>query len=384
MRETHATGRVLSTALGAILLMALATSASLSETGGRLVGNVVDEHLNPLAGVLVTVSGRGAVGIYRVHTDEKGGYSIPGLPMREPLTVNAIAEGKVPKTYVGIWVRQGGDTRRNFRLRPPAHHETLVLLDRRIPSHLLALEGAKKSLPGSTVELALDGESLENTRRVNDEMMHQPNAVLALGRTAALVARRECRQTPVVFALVPDPRGDNLPSATMCGIALNGGLDAQLERLVSVDSGARSVVTIFDPRRQAVSVPELGRLAKQRGLTLTARPVRSLKNVDRMLADLSADPADAFFLLWDPEFFDAQTLDRIRAFVQEHSMTYIVPDASLLAVGGTFADAPGFEAMGRQAGTLIGEIYRGLPPLEVGVVAAEGRTFTTRLEAPAP
>jgi len=234
------------------------------------------------------------------------------------------------------------------------------------------------------VELALDGESLENTRRVNDEMMHQPNAVLALGRTAALVARRECRQTPVVFALVPDPRGDNLPSATMCGIALNGGLDAQLERLVSVDSGARSVVTIFDPRRQAVSVPELGRLAKQRGLTLTARPVRSLKNVDRMLADLSADPADAFFLLWDPEFFDAQTLDRIRAFVQEHSMTYIVPDASLLAVGGTFADAPGFEAMGRQAGTLIGEIYRGLPPLEVGVVAAEGRTFTTRLEAPAP
>lgn len=384
MSVVHAPRWGVMTALGATLVMALATTASRGETGGRLVGNIVDENLKPLAGVLVTVSGRGAVGIYRVHTDESGDYSVPGLPMYEALTVNAIAEGKIPKTYVGIWVREGGDTWRSFRLRPPEHHETLVILDRRIPSHVLALEGAKKTLPGTAVELAIQGESRQDESQVREEMMHQPNAVLALGRTAALLARRECRQTPVVFALVPDPEGDNLPSSTMCGVALNSGLDAQLDRLVSLDPGARTLVTLFDPRRQAVSIPELEQLARERGLALTARPVRSLKDVDRMIAALSADPADAFILLSDPEFFDAQKLDRIRQFVQTHDMTYIVPDSSLLDAGGSFTDAPGFGAMGGRAGTLIGEIYRGLPPMQVGVVPPEVRTFAKRSDAPAP
>ena len=371
-------------ALGAFLLMFLASTASLGETGGRLIGDAVDENLQPLAGVLVTVSGPGAVGVYSAHTDEKGRYSVLGLPMHEPLVVRAIAEGKVPKVYVGIWVRQGGDTRRDFRLRPPDHHETLVLLDQRIPSHQLALEGARQTLPGSVVELPIKEESLEDARLVSEAVSHQPNAVMALGRTAARLARRGARQTPVVFALVPDPQGDKLLSSTVCGVALNDGLEDQLDRLSKVAPQARSLVTIFDPRRQGRSVTELGRLAKQRGMTLTARSARNIGHVERAIIDLSRDPGDAFFLLWDPEFFDEPTLGLIRGFVQTHDLIYIVPDTSLLAMGGTLTDAPGFRVMGERAGTLIGEIYRGGQPLDIGIVFPEERTVATHPEAPAP
>ena len=376
--------RVVAPAFGAALLMFLLSPASPGETGGRLIGNAVDENLRPLAGALVTVSGSGAVGIRSVHTDENGRYAMPGLPMREPLVVRAIAEGKVPKVYVGIWVRQGGDVRRDFRLRPPGHHETLVLLDRRIPSHLLTLEGAKRTLPGSAVELAIEGETLEDARLVNEEMLHQPNAVLALGRAAAQLARRGARQTPVVFALVPDPRGDQLLSSTTCGVGLNDGLQDQLDRLAAVAPEARSLVTIFDPRRLGRSVTELGRLAKQRGMTVTARSARNFEHVEKAIIKLSRDPGEAFFLLWDPELFDERTLSLIREFVQANDLVYIVPDPSLLAAGRTFTDAPGFHAMGKRAGGLVGEIFNGLEPLDVGVVFPEEHTFATHPEAPVP
>lgn len=375
---------VVTPALGAALLMFLVSPASLGETGGRLIGNAVDENLRPLAGVLVTVSGSGAVGVHNVQTDENGRYAVPGLPMREPLVVRAIAEGKVPKVYVGIWVRLGGDTRRDFRLRPPEHHETLVLLDRRIPSHLLALEGAKRTLPGSALELAIAGETLEDARLVSEEMLHQPNAVLALGRAAARLARRGARQTPVVFALVPDPREGNLLSSTTCGVALNDGLEDQLDRLAAIAPEARNLVTIFDPRRLGRSVTELGRLAKKRGMTVTARSARNLGHVEKAIIKLSRDPGDAFFLLWDPEFFDERTLSLIREFVQTNDLIYIVPDPSLLAAGGTFTDAPGFHAMGERAGVLVGEIFNGLQTLDVGIVFPEEHIFATHREEPAP
>jgi len=367
-----------------VLPMLLASLPILAETGGRLIGTVVDENLQTLPDVLITVSGPGTVGVRRMQTGKDGRYAFLGLPMNQPFIVRADGEGKVAKVYAGIWVRESGDTRRDFRLRPPGHHETLVVLDGKIPSHRIALEGAKKALPGSAIELDIEGQTLADTRRLAEEMLHQPNAVLALGRSAALLARREGRQTPVVFALVPDPAGDNLPASNICGVALNEGLDQQLDRLSTFAPEVRNLVTLFDPRRQGRSVTELERLARQRGMTLTARSVRSLKDVDRRIAKLAQDPGDAVFLLWDPEFFDEQVLGRIRTFVETRDLVYIVPDASLLAARRTFTDGPGFRGMGERAGVLIGEIYRGLEPLNVGIVFPEKRVFESRAAAPAP
>jgi len=119
-------------------------------------------------------------------------------------------------------------------------------------------------------------------------------------------------------------------------------------------------------------------------MAVTARSARNLGHVERAIIKLSRDPGDAFFLLWDPELLDERTLSLIREFVQANDLVYIVPDPSLLAAGGTFTDAPGFHAMGERAGGLVGEIFNGLEPLDVGVVFPEEHTFATYREDPAP
>lgn len=366
--------------LGAIAVFWL-SQAALAETGGRLVGHVVDENFQPLQEALITVTGTGAVGVYTSRTDEKGWYSIVGLPMHEALIVKGEAPGKIDKVYAGIWVQRGQDTERDFRLRPPGHHEILVLLDPDNPTHVLALEGARSTLPGSIVEAVVKGTTLKDERLVRYEISHLPNAVVSIGRDASLLARREARQSPMIFMLVPDPKGDKLLRSNSCGIALNSGLQEQLARLAEVAPGAKNLVTVFNPRRLARVVRDLRAAAKERGMTLTARSARSVEEAARVLERMRSDPADVFFLLHDPEFFDEPRLSLIRKFVEERDLIYVVPDTYFFDMGGNLTDAPGFRAMGEEAGIIVRHVLGGSPALlELGVVVPDKRTFAVTPE----
>lgn len=364
-----------------IVILLLATAAH-GETGGRLIGYVVDENQDPLPGAVISVTGTGAVGIYTATSDERGWYAVVGLPLHEPLIVRGRAPGKVPKVYAGIGVKEGGDVRRDFCLRPPDHHELLVLLDPDLPSHVLALAGLRATFDGHIATVEVKGTTMSDERRVREQILRQPNVVAAFGENAARIARREGRQVPVVFTLVPDPRGDKLLTSNTCGVALNGGYAAQLDRLKEIAPDARTVVTVFDPRELAPSVRNLRKEAIERGLELVSLPVRNRRHLERALENLADQPADAFFLLFDPDFFDESKLAMIERFVEQEDLIYIVPDASLLGTDEAFTSAPGFHAMGERTGRLILQMLQDQEmPMQLGVVFPEARDFVVQRSA---
>lgn len=357
----------------ASMVLLLSVSA-YGETGGRLIGSVVDENREPLAGTVINVTGPGAVGIYTAVSDENGRYSVVGLPTHEPLIVKARAAGKVTKVYAGIQVKHGNDSRRDFRMAPPGHHEILVLMDPDQESHQLALEGLQATFEGHVETLEVKGTTLSDQRRVRERILLQPNVVAAFGNNAASIVRREGREIPVVYAMVPELHGDGVLTANACGVSLNGNFSLQLDHLRRMAPEARTLVTVYDPRGNASGIKSLRKEAKRRDLKLVSLPVRNRSNLQTALDKLADRRADAFFLMFDPDLFGAPEMSMIERFVREHDLIYIVPDMSLRIADRALAQAPGFRAMGERAGLLIRQILQDEElPMQIGVVLPEPR-----------
>ncbi len=129
----------------------------------------------------------------------------------------------------------------------------------------------------------------------------------------------------------------------------------------------------------ATDVKRLRKEARIRGLDLHSLPVRNRHHLERALENLGKEPADAFFLLFDADLFDDANLGMVERFVEKRDLIYIVPDSSLTSTGGAFAHAPGFRAMGEQAGQLIRQILLNEErPLQLGLVTPQARSFVVQ------
>ncbi|MFQ5700598.1 MAG: ABC transporter substrate binding protein [Acidobacteriota bacterium] len=343
---------------------------------GRLVGRVTDEGGRRISGVRIQVTGRGAVGIYEATSDVKGVYAIPGLPLGEPLEVRAETEGRSPVIYVGVYAREGSGNRRDFRLRPAAKRIYLVLLDARVPYHRMALEGIRATLRPDPQVVLLSGDPGADARLLRRIDSEHPNAIVAIGSRAARLSRRWIKDIPVVYTMVLDPVAEDLSTTNLCGITLNGGFDDQLARLALVKPDARRVATIYNPRTLAHAVGRLRRAARDHAMELVARPAREAARIPAVLETLDRQEIDAFFLLLDPELMDIRSFEMIRRYTASRNLVFIVPDSSLVAVGGTFSFTPGFRELGAQAARMVARIILdGEQPALIGATFPETRRF---------
>jgi ABC-type uncharacterized transport system substrate-binding protein len=150
-------------------------------------------------------------------------------------------------------------------------------------------------------------------------------------------------------------------------VPLNGGFEEQIATLLAARPSARTIGTIHDPRTLSRPLGRLRETAAKRGLSVVARPARSPADVDRALAALADEPVDAFFLLLDPAVIDAAAFEAIRRFTHARGAIFVVPDRSLVTMGGTFSFAPGFAAMGEHAAFLARLIVeKGARPRDIG------------------
>jgi len=362
-----------------LALLAVLTVCSVSahaETGGRLSGKVTDEAGRVIPGVAVSVTGSGAVGHYVGTTNRHGIYTVLGLPLREPLVVRADAPGKVSVVYRGVMARKGSGTVRDFRLRPPGVHEILVVMKPDRDIYRAAQAGLEETISGDVKVIELTGGRLHDVRAVRSALDDSPNAVIAIGREAARIARQYIRDVPVVHVMVADPRGTDLVATNICGVALNGGFGDTLDRLAALEPSASRLITIYDPRRLAHAVQDLRRAAADRGMTLDTATVRDRSEFLSAVRRIDPGGVDALFLLMDPDLLDRPTLDQVGRVIEMKKLVYVVPDPGLPELGGTFVLAPGFRAMGAEAGRLANVIVAdGLTPDQIGVVFPAGRGF---------
>lgn len=148
--------------------------------------------------------------------------------------------------------------------------EIAIIKSADLPYYEQAVAGFKAALPVTTSikDYNLSGQ-LEQGREIARSLRAAPpDLVLAVGLKAAMAAKLEIFDTPVVFCMVLNPETYGLPTSNMTGVAVRTPADIQLSALRSMMPDRNRIGILYDEDESRTFVHEALQASKRLGLDL--------------------------------------------------------------------------------------------------------------------
>lgn len=218
-----------------------------------------------------------------------------------------------------------------------------ILKSAELPYYEHAVLGFKTGIPSTTkvTEYNLGGQ-LARGREIGKSLRASPpDLIFAVGLKAAMAAKLEIFDTPVVFCLVLSPEAHGLPTSNMTGIAVRTSPEVQLATLRSIMPNRHRIGVLYDEELSGTFIRDAHRAAKQHGLELVAVAIRGHDDIPKSMRGL-LPTIDALWLTQDQTvisesaipFFLESTLDaKVPLFtfsstlVQQGALGALVVDA---------------------------------------------------------
>jgi putative ABC transport system substrate-binding protein len=223
-----------------------------------------------------------------------------------------------------------------------------------------AVGGFRAALPPRTSieEFNLHG-NLQRGREVGKALRAEsPRLVFAVGLKAALAAKLELPDVPVIFGLVLDPELHGLPSPNMTGIRMRIKPNQQLETLRTLLPTVRRIGVLYDQDRSEAFISEARRHAQPLGMEVIAVGVKGSSDVPDAVRALLPQ-IQAFWLIQD----STVVTDLSATFVVQSALDAKVPlftfSSTLVQQGALGALVVQAWEVGQQAAYLSGLALRG-------------------------
>ncbi|MBS0150690.1 MAG: ABC transporter substrate-binding protein [Nitrospira sp.] len=163
-----------------------------------------------------------------------------------------------------------------------------------------AILGFRAGLPSTMQvhEYNIDGHLAQGREIGRAFRASPPTLVFAVGLKAALAAKLEIFDTPVIFCMVLNPESHGLPTSNMTGIAVRTSPATQLTAIRSILPDRRRIGVLYDETQSGDFIRNAHRLAKQDGFELVPVAVRSSEDLAPAIRIL-LPKIDALWLLQD-------------------------------------------------------------------------------------
>ena len=214
-----------------------------------------------------------------------------------------------------------------------------------------AITGFKKVCRTNTVEYDLAGE-LDNTqeiiKKINDK---NPDLILAVGTKAAIFAKQEINDFPIVFLMVSRPEKYGLTGKNITGVSLNIPTNIQFKTLRLIIPQLKTIGVIYNPKISREAIEIAAATAKNMGLELVAIKVNSEKEVPQALRIMKGN-IDAMWMVMDETVVNSQSIQYIMLFTIRNKIPFMglsirfVQDGALLALQSDYMN------IGRQSGEI--------------------------------
>jgi putative ABC transport system substrate-binding protein len=241
--------------------------------------------------------------------------------------------------------------------------EIVILKSADVAYYNQAVQAFRETLPRKTTitEYNLAGNLTRGREIAMSLRATPPTLVLTVGLKAAIAAKLELVDTPVVFCLVLNPESHGLPAPNMTGILMRVPPATQLASIQTLAPRARRIGLLYDPGKTGALVKESERAARKLGLQLITVPVENSSDVPGALRKM-LPTIDLFWLLQDQTIITEDSMD----FIVQATLDAKVPmfgfSPTLVQQGMLGALVVKARDIGRQAGDLAGTILQGNPP----------------------
>ena len=183
----------------------------------------------------------------------------------------------------------------------PVHaHEVVILKSANIIAYNQAVDGFKSTMPPDTTFIEYDLKGDTHAGRVYAAKIRASGAhlVLAVGSKAAIAARLEIFDIPVVHSMVLHPQKYDLKAPNLVGVPTKPPIGQQLDILRTLMPKLTRIGYLFDPDKTSPLQTEVAAHARHLGFTFIERQVHSAEQVPATLREL-LPKVEALWLISD-------------------------------------------------------------------------------------
>jgi len=264
-----------------------------------------------------------------------------------------------------------------------------IMLSQDSDIHRSVLESFTKELDGSkqivTVKYDLDGQFEKGLKIARKIRTFNPDMVLAIGTTAALAAKKEIKDVPIVFCLVLNPVSSGLvesmesPDGNITGASLDIPLITQYKYAKLLIPDLKNIGVIYNPEETGKLVQNAAEAAKQENLLLTARAIYSEREVSEALWDL-VNKIDALWSVADGTVFGPQSTQYILLNTLRTGTPFIGLSPSFVKAGALMALSCDYYDIGKQAAGIANRILNGESPEDIPISVPRKVSFHINLK----
>jgi putative ABC transport system substrate-binding protein len=148
-------------------------------------------------------------------------------------------------------------------------------------------EAGRNAAPAQKLtEYNLEGD-LERGRKLARRIRATDvDVVVTIGLKAALAAKLELPDTPVVFVMVLDPAKHELTGRNVTGILLDVPVERQMAGIRSMLPALTRLGVLYDPAKTSSTIEDARRTARSHGMELVAKVVSSEQDVPNAVRSL--------------------------------------------------------------------------------------------------
>lgn len=232
--------------------------------------------------------------------------------------------------------------------------EIAILKSSDLAAYNLAVEGfrTESGTDGITFrEYDLQGDLERGRKQARRLRASDASIVMAVGIKAALAAKLEILDIPVIYCLVLDPDKYDLSAPNLSGISLDVPLQQQLSTMRTVLPKLKRIGVLFDPAKSERYVRAASAVAKQQGLELVAHSVSSERELPPVIR-MVLPTVDALWLIPDTTVLSDESLPFILQESLEANRPVFGFSPEFVKRGALLSLSVNYKEIGKQAARL--------------------------------
>ena len=268
-----------------------------------------------------------------------------------------------------------------FCVSESAAMDIAILQSSGIPAYREAVAGLKATGPigASYTEYDLQGDLELGKKLARKLRASNASLVVAVGLKAALAAKVEIVDIPIVYMMILDPLKHQLTAANMTGTVLEIPLDRQVKIMRIFLPTLHRIGTLYDPAKNASRVKNAVEQAEVFDVQVKGLPVESEKDIPQQLRALFSD-SEALWLIPDSAILTHESIP----FILESALARRIPvigfSPEFTRLGALLSMSIDYGDVGRDTGLLVKRILDGEGLLPLYPVPIERLKITVNLK----
>jgi len=251
-----------------------------------------------------------------------------------------------------------------------------IMVSQRSEAHNAALtaflQAIEKSQQIETITYNLGGNMKMGIEAAKWIRKGKPNLVLAVGTTAALAAKKELMDIPIVFCMVLNPASSGLvkhmksSGGSITGASLDIPLETQYKYIKMLIPDVKSIGVIYNPEETGILVQEAVRVAKAGNISLTAKAISSEREVPDALKSM-LNKVDILWSVADGTVFSPQSTQYILLTTLRARVPFMGLSPAFVKAGALMALSCDYTDIGKQAAEIAKSILDGENPGDIPI-----------------